>query len=251
MSHSYDRSDNSSHDISVGSLNVRGINNDAKRKSVFNWAKKHKFDVTFMQETFSSQEIENSWKSEWSGPILYSHGTKHGKGTMILFKPDFDFEIITENVDLNGRFIIVKIKVEGLILVLINIYAPNKENEKKGFFSNLSNILQTMNITENDCIISGGDWNSIFNDQVDKCGGRTDIGNNVVTEMKSMIDTLDLYDIWRIRNFNIKRFTYRQKTPLIQSRLDYFLISHPCLDIVSGTDIVSSVWFRCYNKLAV
>ena len=46
-------------DVTVGSLNVRGINNVMKRESVFKWAKKKKIDILFLQETYSSVENEN------------------------------------------------------------------------------------------------------------------------------------------------------------------------------------------------
>ena len=35
----------------------------------------------------------------------------------------------------------------------------------------------------------------------------------------------DLVDIWRIRNPDNKKFTWRQKNPLIRRRLDYWFIS--------------------------
>jgi hypothetical protein len=40
------------------------------------------------------------------------------------------------------------------------------------------------------------------------------------------MDTLDLNDPWRKLHPFIKRYTWRQPTPLKQARLDFFLISH-------------------------
>ena len=48
-------------------------------------------------------------------------------------------------------------------------------------------------------------------------------------------------DIWRIRNPETKRFTWRQKNPLIQRRLDYWLISDACQEDIEKTDIISSI----------
>ena len=48
-------------------------------------------------------------------------------------------------------------------------------------------------------------------------------------------------DIWRLRNTDKKRYTWRQKLPRVQCRLDYFLISHQLLDIVIDTDIMPSM----------
>ena len=46
--------------------------------------------------------------------------------------------------------------------------------------------------------------------------------------------------IWRIRNPEIKSFTWRQKSPLIQRRLDYWLISDVCQEDIEKSDIISS-----------
>ena len=230
---------NAKHDVSIASLNVRGINDSVKRTSVFRWLRKNKFDVVFLQETYCSEKNENTWKNEWNGNIVYAHGSNHSKGTMILFKSGFDCKIIQQKCDSNGRFIILEIEVEGNVFILVNIYAPNKETEKRSFFKDVYAVMKSMEITPEKQIIAGGDWNSIF-ESIDKCGGKQQ-GGNVVQELSDIINELDLVDVWRIRNPLLKRFTYRQKTPLIQSRLDYFLVADQCQDIVTFTDIIPSV----------
>jgi len=45
------------------SLNARGIRDFHKRKTIFTWIKKQKVDIAFLQETYSSQEIENQFKA--------------------------------------------------------------------------------------------------------------------------------------------------------------------------------------------
>jgi len=51
----------------------------------------------------------------------------------------------------------------------------------------------------------------------------------------------DLVDIWRIRNPNSKKFSWRQKSPIIQRRLDYWLISDLLQDDVAKVDIVTAI----------
>ena len=50
--------------------------------------------------------------------------------------------------------------------------------------------------------------------------------------------SLDLIDIWRIRNPKLKRFSWSQKTPMIQRRLDYWLISN---NIQEKVDIIPAI----------
>ena len=51
----------------------------------------------------------------------------------------------------------------------------------------------------------------------------------------------DLVDIWRVRNPDSKKFTWRQKNPIIQRRLDYWLISDSLQDDVAKIDIVTAI----------
>ena len=50
-----------------------------------------------------------------------------------------------------------------------------------------------------------------------------------------------LVDIWRKRNPNRRQFTFRQRTPLVQSRLDYWFTSKKLENVVKNCDIISSI----------
>ena len=50
----------------------------------------------------------------------------------------------------------------------------------------------------------------------------------------------DLVDIWRIRNPTTSRFTWRQKTPVVQRRLDFWLISDSLQDEIISAEIKTS-----------
>ena len=40
------------------SLNARGLNQARKRRQLFRWLHKYKFDVIFLQETYSTQNVD-------------------------------------------------------------------------------------------------------------------------------------------------------------------------------------------------
>ena len=73
----------------VFSLNVRGMRDQTKRRSIFTYLKDQKADFYFLQETYSDANDESMWQSEWGGggKILFSHGTHHSKGVCILLDP--------------------------------------------------------------------------------------------------------------------------------------------------------------------
>ena len=59
--------------LSVVSLNVRGIREQTKRRSIFSYLKDQRANVYFLQETYSEPADENMWKNEWGGKIFFSH----------------------------------------------------------------------------------------------------------------------------------------------------------------------------------
>ena len=75
----------------------------------------------------------------------------------------------------------------------------------------------------------------------DSDGGTPTLKHSSIAELHYFQSQRDLVDIWRIRNPSVKRFTYRQHKPLIQRRLDYFLISDYLQDYTKHTDILPAV----------
>ena len=89
--------------------------------------------------------------------------------------------------------------------------------------------------------IVGGDFNIILDHVLDGQGGnskRKDSGK-IVEDMSA---EFDLVDIWRIRNPTNTRFIWREKKPIIQRRLDYWLVSDISLqDDIDSVDIKTSI----------
>ena len=160
---------------------------------------------------------------------------------MILFKPGLDMEIMSMKTDTAGRYIIVKLEIQGEMFVLVNVYAPNKAMDKEGFFKRFKLELETLKIEQTEKLIVGGDWNTIFNIELDKKGGNKKILHTIPIQMRELIEIFDLVDIWRISNPTLERYTFRQKTPLIQTRLDYFLIYNNLQDLIVETNILPSI----------
>ena len=59
------------------SLNARGIRSPEKRQALLIWLQKQKVDITFLQETYRTEEVENNWKRQWKGPMFFAHGSNH------------------------------------------------------------------------------------------------------------------------------------------------------------------------------
>jgi exonuclease III len=72
----------------IMSFNVRGIQNERKRRSIFRFIKRNTIDICLLQETYGTAIDENLWKNQWGGDIYFSHGAYNARGTMILVKPN-------------------------------------------------------------------------------------------------------------------------------------------------------------------
>ena len=124
-------------------------------------------------------------------------------GVCILFNNNFQFEIKKQFSDPEGRFILVDLKLEKKTINLGNIYAPNHDNPN--FFKNV--VSHLLSFECEDIIILGGTLNLVLFVQNDKKGGRLATHKNSLKEFQNLINSLNLIDIWRVSNPEIKRFT--------------------------------------------
>ena len=151
------------------SLNVRGLNNKKKRRSIFTYLKDQKCHFYFLQETYSEPKDEIVWKSEWAGEILYSHGTNRKKGVCIFISPHFNgFQIEYSCSDSEGRIILANLNINSVQISLCNIYAPNKLQVQNTFVKDLNQFLLSNAIVSR--LIVGDDWNVALY-TIDKKGG--------------------------------------------------------------------------------
>lgn len=71
--------------------------------------------------------------------------------------------------------------------------------------------------------------------------GRNLMVKDSVKFLENLIMEHVLVDIWRVCDPESKNFTWRQKNPLIQRRLDYWFISDSLQDDVAKTDIITAI----------
>lgn len=116
------------------SLNARGIRSFEKWKALFGWLMKINADICFLQELYSTLEVESVWKSQWKGEMFFSHGMVHSKGVLNLIKNNLEFELKSSKIDKDGRFIFIEAKAQDYPFLFVNLYAPNKTNEQLTFF---------------------------------------------------------------------------------------------------------------------
>ena len=125
-------------------------------------------------------------------------------------------------------------------LFLVNLYAPNKTSEQCTLFQEIQTELDNLNI-EADCdIIVGGDFNVILDPEFDGLGGKPKLRDSVKI-IEQIRLSFDLTDIWKVRNPDERRFSWRQKNPVIHRRLDFWLLSSSLQEDVESVEIVPAI----------
>ena len=135
------------------------------------------------------------WKNEWGAELICSHGSSNSLGVAILIKKGLDCVIHSQIVDTSGRYIFVKAAIKDKMYV-VNIYAPNKDEDIIKFLKNVLTKLQIENLDSEENIVIGGDFNCPLNPTLDKKGGIMTPVINCINDVQSQ---LDLVDIWRVK----------------------------------------------------
>lgn len=118
---------------------------------------------------------------------------------------------------------------------------PVIEKEQLILFDKVKNVLNTNNISIGSNVIIGGDWNLVRDTMYDKSGGLNNPKAKSLDKLNNIMRQYELNDIWRIKNPQRSRYTWRQANPLIQCRLDFWLLSDTLLDNISNTDIIPAI----------
>ena len=91
----------------------------------------------------------------------------------------------------------------------------------------LSDMLEKIDNINNKNVVFGGDFNMLFEAKSEAQGGNPVLKKNSLAKLIQIKKKFNLCDVWRIRNSNTKRYTFRQQhsSSYSQRRLDYFFIS--------------------------
>ena len=228
-----------SFNVNLHSLNVRGLRDVKERRAIFHWLRKFNQGIIFLQETHSCSEDESIWKNEWGANIVFSHGSRDSRGVAILFSNSMNYNINNCICNLSGRCILLEIEIDGKNFFLVNLYAPTKDHvsDQVAFLAELRTHLVD-NLHSN--FIFGGDFNTVLSSTMDKRGGR-ETPSTYRTDLLNFIEEFDLVDIWRARNPETFMHTWYSKSPLIQCRLDFWLVSGFLGPQVTTCKIVPSI----------
>ena len=219
--------------LNLISINVRGLRNAKKRRSLFYSFKKGNYDVIGLQETHLTKADEDIIIREWGPNFYIAEGSTNSKGLLTLFGKTIKMEETNLVLD-NNRCLISLITSGDAKILVANVYGTCNNNEKQQFLINLKlNIKENiLKFNTNDLVVFG-DFNIVKSNEYDILSGNPH-HIDTVAQFNTVINELLLIDIWREHNENIKDFTWSCKSPFIARRLDYIL----CLLISSLSAIL-------------
>ena len=99
-----------------------------------------------------------------------------------------------------------------IVLFLSISNSPNNTKDQCILFEEIQKQLDKLELEDNREVIIGGDFNVIFDAELDGTGGKRQVRESC-KKIEDLCSSYDLTDIWRIRNPDTKRFTWRQKKP--------------------------------------
>ena len=196
--------------------------------------------MIFIQESHSTPEIENLWSQQWHcrEKLIFCHGNFNARGVSVAFGENLDYQIEDKIIDEAGRYIILKCLIQDFPFMLVNLYNRNNENEQVKTLEKVKQGIDHLHPNHDHNTIIGDDFNVIQDLVYDADGGSLRLKLLSIAESTELQNSLDLVDIWRIRNPYTNRYTFRQPNPFLQRRLDYFLVSNCLQDSIELADII-------------
>lgn len=201
------------------SFNVNGLLNPIKRSRILSKVKKEQAHVVYLQEThLKDNEHEKLKRMGFTKVFFSSYKSGHRRGVAILISSKLNFEKLFEIRDREGRFILVRGKIDGKSITLFNIYAP--PGSDIGFFQKMCNIM----VTETEgLLICGGDLNIHWQPKLDSSSKKTHDTKSLHKKVNTLFEDVGLIDIWRDTFPNRRDYTHYSAPHSLYTRIDYFI----------------------------
>ncbi|WP_419612846.1 reverse transcriptase domain-containing protein, partial [Thiolapillus sp.] len=222
-------------DVTILSVNCRGLADTKKRNDVFHYLKGKKYSIYCLQETHFTEEMHSIITSKWGYKAFFNSSSSNKKGLAILINNNFEFTFVKLIVDDKGDYMILQLKMNDQTITLINLHSPN--NDDPAFYDRVRGAIKSIRNQE---LIVAGDWNLVLNPELDSQNYKHTNNPKCREKVIDLTNELSLVDIWRELNAQCKRFTWRRSQPVLQqSRLDFFLINENLVADVISADIES------------
>ena len=146
------------HNISIKhvTLNVRGLRRNEKRQNIYHWIKSNNINIAFLQETYFTTDIEEKVNFDWKGYSKHCFSDSvHSRGVSILFDECAKVTIENSYTSIDGRKLLINVVFNDQLITVVNLYAPNKCNDRVAFLKKASKWIKSHMGNEHFLIIAG------------------------------------------------------------------------------------------------
>ena len=133
-------------------------------------------------------------------------------------------------------------KVNEMKLKIINIYGPNKDDPN--FYRVIAEKIQA---SDYDDLIWCGDFNMTLNLELDSFNYVSLNNSKARGVVNNLIEETNIVDLFRFCHSNTRRYTWREKNPLKQARLNYISVSTCFTDMIDSVNIKPG--YRCNHSM--
>ncbi|CAM2111072.1 unnamed protein product [Caretta caretta] len=163
-----------------------------RRSQGLSFLQEGEYSVVFLQETHMDLTAKDIWRLDWGDRVYFSHLTVCTAGVATLFSPDLRPEVLWVAKAVPGRLLHLRVCMEGLMVNLINVYAPTSILEQLPFYQQASAFLGTLHPHE--CLVLGGDFNITLEER-DRSG--TEQSPDAADVLRETVEHHTLVDIWQ------------------------------------------------------
>ncbi|CAM2114048.1 unnamed protein product [Caretta caretta] len=160
--------------------------------AVGDWRQEGGYSVIFLQETHTDPTAEDSWRLELGDRVYFSYSTIRQAGVATLFSPDLRPKVLGVAKAVQSRLLQLRVRIEGHVVKLVNVYAPTSGPEQLQFYQQASAFLGTLDSHE--CLVLGGDFNTTLK-ELDRLG--TEQCPAAADTLREIVEHHSLEDIWR------------------------------------------------------
>lgn len=185
------------------SWNVKGLNGPVKRARIFNHLKYLKCDVAFLQETHLLVKDHVRLKKGWVGNVFHSSLNSKTCGMAILVHKKIQFNATTVISDPQGRFVIVPGLLYHKPVILVNIHAPNWDDDT--FIGKIISLIPDLNSQQ---LIFGRDLNCVMNPALDRSSSKLTNLSKKAKLLSHFMDQMGCIDPWRFLFTQSKSFSF-------------------------------------------
>ncbi|CAH2311294.1 Hypothetical predicted protein, partial [Pelobates cultripes] len=137
----------------------------------------------------------------------------------------------------HGRYLFTKGTILDQTYTFANVYAPNTKQ-----YHFLRDTLNTLMKFAEGILVIGGDLNLAIHPDQDSTSSHGNTPHNRHANTLRLLHLHQLADCWRALHPSTRDYTFYSTTHSTYTRLDYFLVPHHTLTLLTTAEILPMTW---------